>query len=115
MDNISQERVRLSVAEARALAMQALGVLAGSGDDVEKSYGYLVIAIKPDLLVPLEDYRRELSETIARIKATPRQPGVAEIRIPSGRAFLERARNLREGIVIDRRIYDALLALPDGQ
>lgn len=100
---------------ALALAMQALGVLAGSGDDVEKSYGYLVIAIKPDLLVPLEDYRRELSETIARIKATPRQPGVGEIRIPSERAFLERARNLREGIVIDRKIYEALLALPDRQ
>lgn len=99
---------------ALALAMHALGVLAGSGDDVEKSYGYLVIAIKPDLLVPLEDYRRELSETIARIKATPRQPGVGEIRIPSERAFLERARNLREGIVIDRKIYEALLALTKG-
>jgi len=100
---------------ALALAMQALGVLAGSGDDVEKSYGYLVIAIKPDLLVPLEDYRRQLSEAIERIKATPRQPGVGEIRIPSERAFRERARNLREGIVIDRRIYDALLALPNHQ
>lgn len=99
---------------ALALAMQALGVLAGSGDDVEKSYGYLIIAIKPDLLVPLDDYRRQLSENIARIKATPRQPGVEEIRIPSERAFRERARNLREGIVIDRRIYEALLALPDG-
>ena len=100
---------------ALALAMHALGVLAGSGDDAEKSYGYLIIAIKPDLLVPLEDYRRQLSEAIARIKATPRQAGVEEIRIPSERAFRERARNLREGIVIDRRIYDALLALPDGQ
>ena len=98
---------------ALALAMHALGVLAGSGDDAEKSYGYLIIAIKPDLLVPLEDYRRQLSEAIARIKATPRQAGVEEIRIPSERAFRERARNLREGIVIDRKIYDALLALPD--
>jgi LDH2 family malate/lactate/ureidoglycolate dehydrogenase len=100
---------------ALALAMHALGVLAGSGDDVEKSYGYLVIAIKPDLLVPLDDYRRQLSETIERIKATPRQPGVDEIRIPSERAFRERARNLREGIVIDCKIYDALLALPNPQ
>ena len=100
---------------ALALAMHALGVLAGSGDDVEKSYGYLIIAIKPDLLVPLENYRRQLSEAIDRIKATPRQPGVEEIRIPSERAFRERARNLREGIVIDRKIYDALVALPDPQ
>jgi L-2-hydroxycarboxylate dehydrogenase (NAD+) len=100
---------------ALALAMLALGVLAGSGDDVEKIYGYLMIAIKPDLLVPLDDYRRQLSENIERIKATPRLPGVEEIRIPSERAFRERARNLREGIVIDRKIYEALLALEDDQ
>ena len=96
---------------ALALAMQALGVLAGSGDDVEQSYGYLIIAIKPDLLIPLDEYRRHLSETIERIKSTPRQPGLDEIRIPSERAFRERARNLHEGIVIDRKIYEALLAL----
>ncbi len=100
---------------ALALAMHGLGVLAGAGDDVEKSYGYLVIAIKPDLLVDLADYRRHLSESIAQIKATPRQPGVDEIRIPSERSFRERTRSLREGIVIDRPIYDALLALPQGR
>jgi L-2-hydroxycarboxylate dehydrogenase (NAD+) len=100
---------------ALALAMQALGVLAGSGADVEKSYGYLVIAIKPDLLVPLDEFRRDLTGMIERVKATPRQPGVAEIRIPSERAFRERERSLREGIVIDRKIYEALLALPAGR
>jgi len=100
---------------ALALAMQALGVLAGSGDDVEQSYGYLIIAIKPDLLVPLDAYRRHLSDAIERIKSTPRQPGLDEIRIPSERAFRERARNLREGIVIDRKIYEALLALAQGR
>ncbi|MBF8253393.1 MAG: dh family oxidoreductase, partial [Deltaproteobacteria bacterium] len=52
---------------------------------------------------------------LARVKATARQPGVDEIRIPSERAFRERARALREGIEIDRKIYDALLALPEGQ
>jgi len=100
---------------ALALAMQALGVLAGSGDDVEQSYGYLIIAIKPDLLVPLDAYRRHLSDAIERIKSTPRQPGLDEIRIPFERAFRERARNLREGIVIDRKIYEALLALAQGR
>jgi LDH2 family malate/lactate/ureidoglycolate dehydrogenase len=56
-----------------------------------------------------------MSEMLARVKATPRLPGVDEIRIPSERAFRERARHLREGIEIDRAIYDALLALPKGQ
>ena len=100
---------------ALALAMQALGVLAGSGDDVEQSYGYLIIALKPDLLIPLDEYRRHLSHAIERIKSTPRQPGLDEIRIPSERAFRERVRNLREGIVIDRKIYEALLALAQGR
>jgi LDH2 family malate/lactate/ureidoglycolate dehydrogenase len=97
-----------------AMVMQAFGVLAGSATDVEKSYGYLVMAFRPDLLIPLEEYKRDLAEMLARVKATPRQPGVNEIRLPSERAFSERARNRREGIVIDRKIYDALLALPQG-
>ena len=97
---------------ALALAMQALGVLAGSGLGDDKTYGYLVLAIKPDLLVPLDAFKRDVSGMLARVKATPRQTGVDEIRIPSERAFRERARALREGIEIDRRIYDALLAVP---
>jgi LDH2 family malate/lactate/ureidoglycolate dehydrogenase len=96
---------------ALALAMQAFGVLAGSGLGAHRFYGYLFIAIRPDLMVPLEDFKREMSAQIARVKATPRQDDVAEIRIPSERAFRERARSLREGIEIDRPIYDRLLAL----
>lgn len=96
---------------ALALAMQAFGVLAGSGFGDDKTYGYLVMAIKPDLLVPLDDFRRQMSEMLARVKATPRQPGVDEIRLPGERALRERARALRDGIEIDRNIHDALLAL----
>jgi len=99
---------------ALALAMQALGVLAGSGLGEDKTYGYLIIAIKPDLLVPQDTFRRDMSAMLARVKATPRQPGVDEIRMPSERAFRERARARREGIEIDRAIYDALVALPKG-
>jgi LDH2 family malate/lactate/ureidoglycolate dehydrogenase len=100
---------------AIALAMQALGVLAGSGLGEDKYYGYLVMAIKPDLLLPLEDFRRGMSDMLARIKDTPRQPGVDEIRLPGERSSRERARHLHEGIEIDRKIYDALLALPEGK
>ena len=83
------------------------------GDD--KTYGYLIMAIKPDLMVPLEDFPRQVSEMLARVNATARQPGVDEIRIPSERAFRERARSLREGVEIDREIYDVLLALPQAR
>jgi LDH2 family malate/lactate/ureidoglycolate dehydrogenase len=91
--------------------MQALAVAAGSGFNAAKDYGYLLIAFKPELLVPLDGFKQQLDELIARVKGTPRQPGVDEIRIPSERAFRERTRGLREGIVIDRRIYDALTGL----
>ena len=89
---------------ALALAMHALGV----------SAEYLFIAFKPDLFTPLDDYRRELTAKIAALKATPRQPGVGEIRIPGERAYRERARLTREGIEIDRRIQDALIRLAEG-
>jgi len=100
---------------ALALAMQSLGVLAGSGRGDDKTYGYLIMAIKPDLMLPLEDFRSDTSAMLAKIKATPRQPGVDEIRLPGERASRERARHLRDGIEIDRKIYDALLALPKGK
>ena len=95
---------------ALALAMQAFGVLAGSGTDPDHA-GYLVLAIQPELLMPLADYRRELSQALARLKATPRQDGVDEIRIPSERAYAERRRSMVDGIEIDRHVHEALLRL----
>jgi LDH2 family malate/lactate/ureidoglycolate dehydrogenase len=99
---------------ALALATHALGVLA-SAVPTEESTGYLFIAFKPDLFVALDDYRRALAAEIATIKATPRQDGVAEIRIPGERAYRERERLTREGIEIDRRIHDALIALGEAK
>jgi LDH2 family malate/lactate/ureidoglycolate dehydrogenase len=99
---------------ALALATHALGVLC-SAVPTEESTGYLFIAFKPDLFVPLDDYRRALAAEIAVIKATPRQEGVAEIRIPGERGYRERERLTREGIEIDRRIQDALIALAEGK
>jgi LDH2 family malate/lactate/ureidoglycolate dehydrogenase len=97
---------------ALALAMHALGVLCSAAD--AEQGGYLFIAFKPDLFVPIDDYRQALAAEIATIKATPRQDGVEEIRIPGERAYRDRARRLREGIAIDRRIQDALVRLAEG-
>ena len=95
---------------ALALAMKALGVLAGSGQDRDGA-GYLVMAIQPELMMPLADYRRELSQALAVIRATARQPGVDAIRIPSDRSYAQRRENLAIGIVIDRHVYESLLRL----
>jgi LDH2 family malate/lactate/ureidoglycolate dehydrogenase len=94
-----------------ALMVQALGVLAGAGSDHKSDYGYLFIAFRPDLIGPADVFEREVTALIDRIKATPRQPGVDEIRIPSERAFRTRERLLREGLEIDRLVFEALTAL----
>ena len=94
-----------------SFTIQALGLLAGAAlpkGDVQ-DYGFLFIAIDPAIMLP--DFEARMAELVARIKATPRQPGVDEIRIPSERAFREREQRHLEGIVLDRKVFDALNAL----
>jgi LDH2 family malate/lactate/ureidoglycolate dehydrogenase len=56
-----------------------------------------------------------MTAMLARVKETPRQPGVDEIRLPGERSVRERARLMKEGLEIDRKIYDAMLAIPQGK
>lgn len=98
-----------------ALAMDALGALTTGTRPADAVSGYVFIAFQPDLFVSLEGYRREVSKRIEMIKATPRRAGVNEIRIPGERSYYTRARLIREGIEIDRKIYDALNRLADGR
>ena len=94
-----------------ALMMQALGLLAGSGTDAESDYGYLFIAFRPDLLGSTDLFERRVTQLIDDVKATPRQAGVSEIRIPSERAFRSRERALHDGLEIDQLVFDALVGL----
>lgn len=96
---------------ALALAAKALGILAGSAFNEARDYGYLIIAFKPDLLIPIEEFKAELQQMISRIKDTPKQEGVSEIRIPSERAFKDRRRHQTEGIEVDLLILRAIEAL----
>jgi LDH2 family malate/lactate/ureidoglycolate dehydrogenase len=94
-----------------ALMIQALGLLAGSGSELESDYGYLFIAFRPDLIGPADVFNERVTRLIELIKATPRQDGIDEIRIPSERAFRARKRALRDGLDFDRLVFDALVAL----
>jgi LDH2 family malate/lactate/ureidoglycolate dehydrogenase len=98
-----------------ALAMDAFGALTAGTRPADAVSGYLFIAFKPDLFVAPDDYRREVSRRIAAIKATPRQTGVEEIRIPGERGYRTRARLTREGIEIDGKIHRALGRLSEGR
>lgn len=97
-----------------ALAMDALGALTAGIRTAGSISGYMFLAFKPDLFVSPDAYRHEVSQRIAAIKATPRQTGVAEIRIPGERSYATRTRLVREGIEIDRKIHAALGRLAEG-
>ena len=97
-----------------ALAMDAIGALAAGARPEGKVSGYLFIAFKPDVFLPLADYEAEVAKRIATVKATPRQAGVSEIRIPGERGYATRAKLMREGLAIERKIYDALSRLAAG-
>jgi LDH2 family malate/lactate/ureidoglycolate dehydrogenase len=90
------------------LIVQALGILGGAGMVDGAVDGYLFIAFRPDLLIPLEQCRHEVSALIERVKAVPRAPGVAEIRIPGENSARNRARLQHEGLDIDQLVYDEL-------
>ena len=98
-----------------ALAMDAIAALTAGARPADAVSGHVFMAFKPDLFLPLEDYRREVTRRIDTIKATPRQEGVAEIRIPGERSYGTRARLMQEGIEIDRKIHDALHRLAEGK
>jgi L-2-hydroxycarboxylate dehydrogenase (NAD+) len=91
-----------------ALIVQALGIVGGAGTVGAADDGYLFIAFRPDLLVPLDHVKREVSALIARVKSVPRAAGVAEIRIPGENSARRRDQLRREGLDIDRLVYDQL-------
>ena len=96
-----------------SFCIQALGLVAGAalGRGAVNDYGFLFIAIDPGLTQPDNAFQRQMSELVDTIKALPKQDGVEEIRIPSERAFQERARRRVEGIVVERKIVEMLEAL----
>lgn len=100
-----------------AFMIQAFGILGGTGrtqglmQGRAQHFGFMFIVFDPALLMPRAQFEAQLAELIAAMKATPRKAGVDEIRIPSERAFRERAQRLRDGIALERRLHERLLAL----
>ncbi len=96
-----------------SFAIQALGILAGAAlaKGQVRDYGFLFWAVDPDVMLPGGEFKHQMSEYVRQLKATPRQPGVEEIRIPSERAMRERERRRKEGIVLERKVVDSLRSL----
>ncbi len=96
-----------------SFAIQALGLLAGAAltHGQVRDYGFLFWALDPDIMLPGGQFKSQMSEYVRQIRDAPRRPGVEEIRIPSERAFRERERRRKEGIVIERKVVESLHAL----
>jgi LDH2 family malate/lactate/ureidoglycolate dehydrogenase len=96
-----------------SFAIQALGLLAGAAltRGQVRDYGFLFWALDPDVMLPGGEFRSQMAEYVRQVKATPRRPGGEAIRIPSERAFAERERRRKEGIIIERKVVEALEAL----
>ena len=96
---------------ALALAMHAVGVICAPTDAEGFVSGHVLVAFAPDMFLPLGDYQRQLATQIDLVRATPRRSGVTEIRIPGDRAYRKREESRRDGIFVDRKIYDDVVAL----
>ncbi|MGE5523071.1 MAG: Ldh family oxidoreductase [Rhodospirillaceae bacterium] len=96
-----------------SFAVQALGLLAGAAlaHGRVQDYGFLFWVVDPNAMLPGGDFKRQMSELVRKIKDTPRQPGVEEIRIPSERARRERELRRSQGIVIERKVVESIEAL----
>lgn len=103
---------------ALSIAVQAFGLLAGANRARGRvqDFGFLFVVFDPALLIPTDEFQRDLAELIDRIKATRRAPGCDEIRIPSERAFRERERNRKKGTVpLHRKVYEALASISKNE
>ena len=96
-----------------AFAIQALGLLAGAAipRGQVQDYGFLFLVVDPEALLPGNPFATQMSGLVKAIQATPRRPGVEEIRIPSQRAFRERERRRAEATLVDGAVIAALDAL----
>jgi LDH2 family malate/lactate/ureidoglycolate dehydrogenase len=96
-----------------SFAIQALGLLAGAAlaHGKVQDYGFLFFVVDPKMMLPGGEFPAQMAELVESVKATPRRPGVDEIRIPSERAFREREIRRKEGLVFDVKVVESLKAL----
>lgn len=96
-----------------SIAVQILGLLAGAAIPRQQvqDYGFLFMVLKPSIMLPKGNFESQAHQLIQAIKETPKRQGVSDIRIPSERAFKERERRLKEGLLFDTKVVQSLRAL----
>lgn len=85
-----------------ALVIQILaGVLvqADSFDNDSSNAGNLVIAIDPNIFIPSDEFNKNVSVLITKIKSARKLPGVTDILIPGERGFKQSLQNITSGTI----------------
>ena len=91
-------------------ALSGAGCSAGVVDDTERN-GLFILVIDPDKFVGREVFKSLVEVYVDRLKRVKTMPGVEEILVPGERASRERIKRRREGIPIDRTIWEKVEAI----
>ena len=96
------------------VSVQLLGILAGSpvSPGPLEDFGFFVLAMKPDLLTPGDEFATKVSEFSDLIRATRRADEAVPVRMPFERSAAERTAQLAAGgFDVDPSVLDAVKAL----
>jgi LDH2 family malate/lactate/ureidoglycolate dehydrogenase len=99
---------------ALALAVQLLGVLAGSKPVVDETdaYGLFFLVLNPNLLMSADQYKAQVTRLRQIIKTSRPAPGTREVRVPGEASLRKRRENTAAGVIhVDDRIHARILAL----
>lgn len=101
---------------AVSVIVQALGILGGSDPIVGETgrWGYFFMALDPELLMPLEQFKKNIGTMRSAIEGSRPVPGGPPVRVPGSAA----SKNLDEGrkrgwIEVDNAILDAVRRKPE--
>jgi len=101
---------------ALSLAIQALGVLAGSAPVIRETagFGLFFLVIDPEALLPGGECKARMSELRRSIAASHPMPGKPAVRVPGDGSQERRRQALAAGMVtIDERVYERIVELCD--
>ncbi len=84
-----------------AIAVQLLGILAGSPPIPPElaGFGYLIVAMRPDLMGPAETFRENVSAFAEAVRSARPIAGGLPVRMPFDRSRRERERRRKENVI----------------
>ena len=94
------------------------GVLSGGAfgtepyrDPKRQNVSHTFLALDINWFMPLEDYKQRMGAFIDMIKASRLRPGFDEVLVPGELEARREARKRRDGVALDKHVYDDLVAL----